>query len=129
MIIEFFFSLYLNIYVVVIYWRSYFESHRIKKKKIKVRRKQDFSGSLKRAHDLFEWDLSVIICVMFREPLNSVVLKTLQNWSVELVQPGARYGTGLVKTEKLSVQLWKSPDQLVKTRNRTNFWFFDRFNC
>lgn len=33
MIIEFFFSLYLNIYVVVIYWRSYFESHRIKKKK------------------------------------------------------------------------------------------------
>lgn len=50
-----FFSLYLNIYVVVIYWRSYFDSHRIKKKKkIKVRRKQDFSGSLKRAHDLFE---------------------------------------------------------------------------
>ena len=106
MIMEFFFhffncSIFVNIYAVVICWWSYFESNRIKKKKNKVRRKQDFSGSLKGAHDLFEQDLSVS-CVMFREPLNSMVLKTIPNWTVELVQSGTRYGTGLVKTEKLT---------------------------
>lgn len=56
---------------------------------------------MKGAHDLFEQDLSVS-CVMFREPLNSMVLKTIPNWTVELVQSGTRYGTGLVKTEKLT---------------------------
>ena len=59
---------------------------------------------LKGVHDLFERDLSVT-CVMFREPLNSMVLKTVQNWLVELGQPRTKYGTGLIKIEKLMVQL------------------------